>query len=135
MTHQTRQAKLIIELLDVEAPYRHGYYFLNTVWRRYVAHNLSVSILVYIGVYSILSKMNAFGIVQWAALLYVLHLNFRPNIFKTTSRKCWTAKYNSKAEPGSDKSRSVVLAVWILIAIISLITVTQLSNSIYASIS
>jgi hypothetical protein len=86
-------------------------------------------------VYTILSKMNAFGILQWAALFYVLHLNFRADLFKATARKCWTAKYNSKAKPDSEKSRSVVLATWILIAIVSVIAVVELANCAYASIS
>ena len=124
------------DIVECETPNRHCFFIKNTLFTRYIAMSNSLNFVVYFGIYSILNKMNLVSFLYWLILWRLLVLNFKPNIFKpdASDQPTSATNYNLKAKYGSAKNKSVLFAVKLLLALLSLMIVVQLSFSIYTNI-
>jgi hypothetical protein len=111
----------------------------NELFLRHAAIHNSLNFVIYSGLYAILNKMNLFSLFYWVCLYRILKKNPKPNIFKAESRdrerQGSAAQYNSKAQYGSPKNKSILLMVQVQLVLISAVIVLQLAFSIYTNVS
>jgi hypothetical protein len=102
----------LINIVEYETPIRQCYYLKNELFLRYFAVNNSLNLMVYFGLYSILSKANLFSVIELIPFFRIISLNFKPNIFKPFSADNEyhgnAARYNIKAATGSRKNKQIL---------------------------
>jgi len=125
----------LINIIEYETPVRHCYYVKNELYTRYFAVNNSLNLMVYFGLYTILSKCNLLSLIQMIPFFRIITLNFKPNIFKPFSGDNEyhgnVARYNIKAATGSRKNKQILTWLYIQLVLISGLIILQLSFSIY----
>lgn len=84
--HYNEQKRFLEEylcnIIEYETPFRQCFFFKNEILLRYVSINNAQNLMVYFGIYTILSKMNLLALLYWICLFRILRKNFKPNIFK-----------------------------------------------------